>query len=171
MKHSLLTAVCLGVAALISTQAVAAVWVKTSESEYNSNTDFYKDYMTVHYVDVSSITTHIGVTYFKRKVDHWRIKNGDWVLTGRYGDDSDHADKMICDKGMLMISGPNSKGKWEYRQANGEWWNEKEIQEGKRYVMRDLLAKHMGYMTGHEVNRHSDRTDEGWFRVVCGSGY
>ena len=155
-------------AALVPKQAIAATWVKVADrvkSTFKDGVLISKDKRVVYYVDVSSIITHNRVTFFNRKADHMRLKNGYWSLDFSTGD-SISADKAMCDKRMISI-GKN----WYYRAANGEWWSELQLRSGHRGGVSPGVLQYLGYKTMYELNRSDDEFYEGHFRLVCGTDY
>lgn len=121
----------------------------------------------VWFVDISSIRTIKEVTYFKWSVAHYDL-NGKTVIARGDGDNSKYGGssaKVLCSRGELSKGGSPPET-WEYLQPNGEWWSERDVTRGSRYINHEL-HKLFGYSSSYEANKHSDALAGGMFRVVC----
>lgn len=121
----------------------------------------------VWFVDISSIRTIREVTYFKWSVAHYDL-NGKTVMARGDGDKSKYGGssaKVLCTSGKLSLGGSPPEI-WKYLQPNGEWWSERDVTRGSRYV-NHKVSKLFGYSSSSEANKHSDALDGGIFRVVC----
>ena len=144
--------------------SMAATWVVANTDTHTTNKGWAKNKRLIHYVDVTSVVQLNGVSYFNRKVAHWKNVNGYWQF--QFADEAGNS-RVICDKKMLMIASEHADGSWQYRQSNGEWWSRSDVYNGVRWSVSPELLPVFGYNLLSEYEASHDRLAEGFYRIIC----
>tara|TARA_B100001287_G_scaffold33972_1_gene24141 strand:- start:179 stop:559 length:381 start_codon:yes stop_codon:yes gene_type:complete len=113
-------------------------------------------------VDIGSIKTFGGKTYFDRRICHYRVKNGrrgELEFCTRKRADS-NSDVFDCANKTYLYDNTDPRS-FQKRMPNGEWWGYYDIRDGRRTEPIQLenftLPK----------NEENDRYYESLYRLVC----
>ena len=124
----------------------------------------------ISYVDIASIKTVRGVTYFYYDYARWE---GTEHLFGPSGaeDKTSKPSKAVCSEKRITLGGPGSifdPDDWHIRQVNGEWWTELEVIKRRRKLWNDRSAQIWGHLSGLAYEQNEDRTYQAIFDTFCG---
>lgn len=169
MKRLISAAVALG--AICASPVLAETWVHsgTSQFTYDSGRDnSLSKLQIVHHVDLESVATSDGLSYFNRKITYYKLESGKWL---HYSEGVlENKSRADCGKNALMISPEGRDGIWQYRQSNGEWWTQRQLDRGSRVagVSTDLFNQ-LGYNTSADWEADNDSLMSGFYRLICGN--
>ena len=124
----------------------------------------------IWYVDIGSVKTLRGVTYFYSDYARWE---GTEHLFGSSGAENKTCkpSKAVCSEKRITLGGPLSlfePDDWHIRQANGEWWTEWEVIKRRREPPGDSFVQGWGHLSGLAYEQNEDRTYQAIFDTVCG---
>ena len=162
-RHLLLFLISLGITAPLPVLAGSPIWEPVHSYTYTNGKKI------IWYVDMKSLYTIRGVTYFNWNVAHWQDGKHQFGpdTTGAAGENI-RPPKAICSENRITTGGDPSKPEdLAKRLANGEWWDEWQIARGFR-PMFDSIVEVSGYPSKRAALEHSDMMLQAIFDKVCG---
>ena len=168
MKRFISAAVALGAVCVSPVQAETWVHAGTQQGTYSGGIIGNDQKRVVHHVDIGSVVTANGLRYFNRKVTHYKLEAGEWRYQWETVAGNSRAD---CSRKALMIASSDADGTWDYRRGSGEWWSQRQIDNGSREkgLSIHFAQKMMGFNTIAEYLASDDRLASGFYKLACGN--